>query len=155
MHSSSVNLEGEVQKVTNLLIKVSNKCLRKVKTKKKKSKNHEYFDPDCYNKREELQRLANLLEKNPDNLTIRQSYHQTKRPYKSMIKSKKREHKELKLKLIASLKPNETKRKWEIIESVADSTFEDHPAEEIIHIDRWKTYFEKLGRNGEEGKQIL
>ena len=141
MHSSSVNLEGKEQKVTNLLIKVSNRCLRKVKTKKKKSKNHEYFDPDCCNKREELQRLANLLGKNPDNLTIRQSYHQTKRLYKSMIKS--------------SLKPNEIKRKWEIIESVADSTFEDHPAEEIIHIGRWKTYFEKWGRNEEEGKQIL
>ena len=86
----------KVQKVTNLLIQVSNKCLRMVKIKKKKSRKHEYFDSDCYNKRKELQRLANLLEKNPDNLTIRQSYHQTKR----MIKSKKREHKELKLNLL-------------------------------------------------------
>ena len=120
-----------------------------VKIKKKKSRKHEYFDSGCYNKRKELQRLANLLEKNPDNLTIRQSYHHTKRLYKSMIKSKKREHKELKLRLIASLKPNEIKRKWEIIKSVTDSIFEDDPAEGI-HIDRWKTYFEKLGTNGEE-----
>ena len=89
------------------------------------------------------------MEKNPDNLTIIQSYHQTKRLYKSIIKSKKRKHKELKLKLIASLKPNEIKRKLEIIKSVADSTFEDDPAEGI-HIDRWKTYFENLGPNGED-----
>ena len=75
------------------------------------------------------------MEKNPDNLTIRQSYHQTKRLYESMIKSKKREHKELKLRLVASLKPNEIKRKWEIIKLVTDSTFEDDPAEGI-HIDR-------------------
>ena len=47
------------------------------------------------------------------------------------------------------MKPNEIKRKWDIIKSVTDSTFEDDPAEEI-HIDRWKTYFEKLGTNGEE-----
>ena len=66
-----------------------------------------------------------------------------------MIKSKKREHKVLKLKLIASLKPNEMERKWEIIKSVTASTFEDDPAERI-HVDRWKTYFEKLGTNGEE-----
>ena len=92
MHSSSVHLEEKVQ------------CLRMVKTEQKKSRKHEYFDSDCYNKRKEQQRLANLLEKNPDNLTIRQSYHQTKRLYKSMIKSKKREHKELKCKLIASLR---------------------------------------------------
>ena len=52
-----------------------------------------------------------------------------------MIKSKKREHKELKLKLIASLKPNEIKRKWEIIKSVTDSAFEDGPTEGI-HADR-------------------
>ena len=62
-----------------------------------------------------------------------------------MIKSKKREHKELRLKLIASFKPNEAKRKWEIIKSI----FEDDPADGI-HIDRWKIYFEKLGTNGEE-----
>ena len=78
MHSSSVHLEEKVQKVTNLLIQVSNKCLRMVKIKKKKSRNHEYFDSDCYNKRKELQRLANLLEKNPDillsdNLTTKQN----------------------------------------------------------------------------------
>ena len=111
MHSPSVHLEEKVHKVTNLLIQVSNKCLRMVKIKKKTSRKHEYFDSDCYNKRKELQRLENLLEKNPDNRTIRQSYHQTKRLYKSMIKSKKREHKELKLKRIASLKPNEIKQK--------------------------------------------
>ena len=41
LHSSSVHLEEKVQKVTNLLIQVSNKCLRMVKIKKKKSRKHE------------------------------------------------------------------------------------------------------------------
>ena len=77
-----------------------------VKIKEKKSKNREYCDSNCYNQRKDLQRLANVSEKNPDNLTIRQSYHQTK----SMIKSKKREHRELNLKFIAGLKPNGIKR---------------------------------------------
>ena len=90
----------------------------------------------------EPQWLANLLIKNPHNLTIRQSYHQTKHLYKSMIKSKKREHNKLKLTLVASLKPNEIRRKWEIIKSVTDSTVEDDPAEGI-HIDRWKTHYLK------------
>ena len=49
-----------------------------IKIKKKNSRNHEYFDSD-YNKRKEQQGMADLLEKNPDNLPIRQSYHQTKR----------------------------------------------------------------------------
>ena len=51
MHGPLANLEEKVRKVTNLLIWVSNKSLRMVKIKKKKSKNHEYFDSDCYNKR--------------------------------------------------------------------------------------------------------
>ena len=54
VHSLSVNLEEKVQKVTNRFIQVRNKCLRMVKIKKKKSKNHEYFDSDSYNKRKEL-----------------------------------------------------------------------------------------------------
>ena len=73
VHSSSLNLDEKVQKVTNLLIHVSNKCLRAIKIKKKKSKNHEYFNSNCYNKRKELQMLANLLEKNADNLTSKQN----------------------------------------------------------------------------------
>ena len=54
--------------MTNLLMPVNNKCLRVVKIKKRTRKSHEYFDSD-------------LLEKNPDNLTVRPSYHQTKRLY--------------------------------------------------------------------------
>ena len=44
VYSSSVDLEEKVQKVTNLLIQVNNECLRMVKIKNKKSKNH---DSDC------------------------------------------------------------------------------------------------------------
>ena len=96
-NSSSVNLEEKVQKVTNLLIQVSKKCLGKVKIKKK-SKDHEYFDSDCYIRGKNCKDWYIYWKRIQ---IILLSDNQTERLYESMIKSKKRERKELKLKLIA------------------------------------------------------
>ena len=61
-----------------------------------------------------------------------------------MIKLKKRNFKEEKLKLLASVGNNDMKHKWKIIKSItdADSNKED-PAKEI-DLKRWKDYFQSL-----------
>ena len=61
-----------------------------------------------------------------------------------MIKLKKRNFKEEKLKLLASIGNNDMKHKWKIIKSItdADSNKED-PAKEI-DLRRWKDYFQNL-----------
>ena len=63
-----------VTDITNILINVSQNCLKLSKTQKKKKKNNkskEYFDSECYLKRKELQRLGRLLSSDPNNISIR------------------------------------------------------------------------------------
>ena len=91
-----------VTDLTNVLVNVSRNCLKLNKTQKRKTKsnkNGEYFDYECYLKRKELQRLGRLLSNHPNNINIRNTYFQTKKQYKNMIKLKKRIFKEEKLNL--------------------------------------------------------
>ena len=66
-----------------------------------------------------------------------------------MIKLKKRNSKEEKLKLLSSIGNNNMKQKWKIIKSItdADSNKED-PAKEI-DLKRWKDYFQNLYNSSE------
>ena len=61
-----------------------------------------------------------------------------------MIKLKKRNCKEEKLKLLASIGNNDMKLKWKIIKSITDAdTNKEDPAKEI-DLKRWKDYFQNL-----------
>ena len=85
---------------------------------------------------------------------IRNTYFQTKKQYKNMIKLKKRNSREEKLKLLASIGNNDMKQKWEIIKSItdADSNKED-PAKEK-DLKRWKDYFQDLYNSNETNDNL-
>ena len=145
--TSDIHMNTTATDLTNILINVSKNCLKLNKTQKRKTKNNknrEYFDYECYLKRKELQRLGRLLSNHPNNINIRNTYFQTKKQYKNMIKSKKRNFKEEKLNLLANLGNNDIKQKWKIIKSITDGDRnKEDPAREI-DLERWKTYFHKL-----------
>ena len=86
MLSSTGDVNNDVENINSLLINVSDRCLKVVEIKKHKKRNKEYFDTNCYNKRREAQRLGKLVNNSPYNISLRKSYHQTKRMYKLMIK---------------------------------------------------------------------
>ena len=111
MLSSTGDINNDVENINSLFINVSDRCLKVVKIKKHKKRNKEYFDTNCYNKRREVQRLAKLVNNSPNNISLRRSYHQTKRMYKLMIKNKQRSYKEQKLKQISNLMDSEVKKK--------------------------------------------
>ena len=119
-----------VTDITNILIDVSKNCLKLNKTQKERkrtTKSKGYFDSECYLKSKELQRLGRLLSSDPNNISIRNTYFQTKKQYKNMIKLKKRNSKE-------------------------DSDKED-PAKEI-DLKRWKDYFQNLYNSNETNDNV-
>ena len=129
---------------------LSKKCLKfKSRSNKKKRKKNEYFDPDCYSKRKELQRLGKLLSEKPNDINIRHSYFQIKKLYKNMIKLKKRSFKENRLKLIGDLGHTDISQKWQILKSLTEGgEIKDELAQEIS-LDRWKQYFQELYNNSQ------
>ena len=68
-------------------------------------------DKECHILRKEVQRLAHLLSKSPNNISLRKSYHQTKRNNKYTLKIKHRRFKEQQLKVTGNLKSCEIKKK--------------------------------------------
>ena len=96
---------------------------------KRQNNKNNYFDSDCYKKRKELQRLAKLMSSKPNDIHIRNSFYQTKRNYKPMIKIRKRDQKEIKLNQLMNLKPTEIKKKWDIIKSIIKTENQNDPAE--------------------------
>ena len=124
----------------------------KQKQKKTNIKN-DCFSSDCYKKRKELQRLAKLMNSKPNDIHIRNSFYQTKRAYEHMIKTRKRNQKEIKLDQLTNLKPTDIKKKCDIIKSIIKTKNQNDPAEGIT-LESWKTYFESLGTNGEENYPI-
>ena len=97
MLSSAGDINKDVENINSLLINVSDRCLKVVKVKKHKKEITNILT-NCYNKRREVQRLAKLVNNSLNNISLRKSYHQTKRMYKLMIKNKQRSYKEQKLK---------------------------------------------------------
>ena len=130
------SIKKRVEELTEILIKVSTKCLKFTKNRHKSSKPNQkkYFDTDCYNMRREVRRLAIILSKSPQNI------------YKKKVK--KRNFKEMTLERLNNLKPFEIKKKWELIKTLTNSKDTNDPAKGIS-IDRWKTYFEKLSKSEE------
>ena len=146
--NDSLNLA--VTDLTNILINLSIKCLKfKSRSNEKERKKNEYFGSDCYSKRKELQRLGKLLSEKPNDIKIRESYFQTKKLYKNMIKLKKGSFKENILKLIGDLGHTDISQKWQILKSLTEGgEIKDDPAEEIS-LDRWKQCFQELYNNNQ------
>ena len=142
------NINERVEEMTEILIKVSTKCLKITKNRHKSSKPNQkkHFGTDCYNMRREVRRLAIILSKSPHDTDIRNSYHQIKKQYKQILKVKKRNFKRMALKRLNNLKPFEIKKKWELIKALTSSKNTNDPAEGIS-IDRWKIYSEKLSKS--------
>ena len=143
--TSDTHLNTAVTDLTNILVNVRRNCLKLDKTQKRKTKsneNGEYFDYEYCLKRKELQRLGRLLSNHLNNINI--TYFQAKKQYKSMIKLKKRNFKEEKLNLLASLGNNDTKQKWKIIKSITDGNRNKEDPGMEIDLERWKEYFQKL-----------
>ena len=133
---------------------MSDKCLKTVnKNRKRQNIKNNYFDSDCYKKRKELQRLAKLISSKPNDINIRNSFYQTKRTYNHVVKTRKRDQKQIKLNQLTNLKPTEIKKKWDIIRSIIKTENQNDPAEGIT-LEKWKTHFESLETNGEENDPI-
>ena len=99
--------------------------------------------------KKKLQRLGKLLSSDPNNIIVRNTYFKTKKQYKIMIKLKKRNTKEEKLKLLLSIGNNDIKQKWKIIKSITDANSnKEDPAKEI-DLKRWKDYLQNLYNSNE------
>lgn len=101
------------------------------------------FDENCYRKRKELNRLGKLMCKFPNNVDIRNSYHNTKKNYRYMLRTNLRLQKEKKLHKLHDLGTKSTREKWKIIKSITNDVPDIDHSQEIPNND-WINFFRSL-----------
>ena len=119
----TTNAEDKSKIINDLLISACNQCLQKQTRKSNADRTKlktTIFDEDCYRKRKELNRLGKLMCKSPNNVDIRNSYHNTKKNYRHMLRKNPRLTKERKLQRLHNLGSKSTREKWKIIKSITN-----------------------------------
>ena len=102
----TTNAENKLKIINELLISAYNQCLKKQTRKSnanRKKQKTKHFDENCYRKRKDLNRLGILMCKFPNNVDIRNTYHNTKKNYRHMLRTNLRLQKERKLQRLHSL----------------------------------------------------
>ena len=107
---------------------------RSLKRKVAKRRNHissptnkKWFDKDCRIKRHAVRKLANLKRQDPTNSDIRTSYHETLSEYKQLLKKKRENYKNDKLKE-RTTNQNDSQNFWSVFKSLSETTITETTA---------------------------
>ncbi|XP_077867775.1 uncharacterized protein LOC144357229 [Saccoglossus kowalevskii] len=132
-----------------MIHKIANKCSIKLKTKKKTMRRKvKYTDRQCNMKKKELQTLANILQKNPSDGTLRMLYYTKKKDFRKYVKSMQKDKKQKILSRIESANENEhahAQEFWKKINSIT-KTKVNYKLKEIPH-SVWTEHFQRIGNN--------
>ena len=145
----TTHAEDKLKIINDLLISACNQCLKKQTRKSNANRikqETKIFDENCYRKKKELNRLGKLMCKSPNNVDIRNSYHNAKKNYRHMLRTNLRSQKERKLERLHSLGSKSTKEKWKIIKSIINDVPDIDHSKEIPN-DDWISFFRSLGFN--------
>ncbi|XP_006822537.1 uncharacterized protein LOC102802199, partial [Saccoglossus kowalevskii] len=137
--------ETAVTDFENLITNIADKCLKKItpklKKNKRKSKQKNWFDQDCWSLRKELRSLSRLLQKYPQDPYIRGKFFQTRKQYKKLIKHKSNQ------KMIAQLKElenskSDTSKFWKILREMNGENPSNNNGN--VQPGDWLVYFKTL-----------
>ena len=105
---------------------------------KQRLKKEEWYDKDCKNVRKKLRQQSNLKHHQPQNTDLRQNYVETLREYKQIIRHKKKQYHDRKLREIEeSIDQNQFWERWNNLNNKKDNLA-------LQNGNIWKDHFEKL-----------
>ena len=76
------NVNELTEKLTNIMLTTAKKSLKFKSYKKKRKKKHEWFNGNCFFMRRELRNLGKRMHQNPNNLSIKTSFHKLLKEFK-------------------------------------------------------------------------
>ena len=117
-----------------------------VKTEKKKKKNKpktvkkKWYDKSCQELSRQLKQTAKLLSRSPNNPNIRGNFHKTRKQYKKLIKTKKKEWKNQMVQKLEQIEENKPEEYWKLVNELREKKKNDI---EFDH-ERFTKFFENL-----------
>ena len=137
-----------VQKFQNILLETSRKSL-KIKKNRHRQKitnnaQKKWFDKDCRVKRHHLKKLANLKHKDPNNIQLRQKYHDALKSYKKTLEMKRNEFRNNKIDELEKASQNDYNLFWKILKNSSDDIDNDKNNGNSPKQNEWFSHFKKL-----------
>ena len=103
--------------------------------------NKKWFDKDCRIKRHAIRKLASLKRRNPTNSDIRTSSHETLSEYKQLLKKKRENYKNDKLKELTT-NQSDSQNFWSVFKFLSETAITETTAP--IKESEWLQHFGKL-----------
>lgn len=133
--------------ITEYLTEISKSSLKivhhKSKVKKSKQANKPFYDSDCVHLKKDLAVRLKLMTQYPHNRKYREDYYKFRRFYRKSIKNKEMMYKDNLLKQLESLKENDSKSYWSLLDKLRNKNTKQSQTDSIT-ADEWQHYFKKL-----------
>lgn len=143
--NNETGIEEAVNSLENIMKTAASHSLKRKVVKRRYRKinitTKKWFDKECRLKRHEVRKLANSKHRDPTNINIRESYHQTLNEYQTLIKKKQRIYKAEKRKELEEADTNSSSF-WDTLKSMPD-TFQEKQIPPVSQ-DSWIEHFTKL-----------
>ena len=138
-----------VSQFQNILLETSKKSLKikKIKNQRRKINNvaqKKWFDKECRIKRHQLRKLANLKHKDPTNITVRNSYHDALKSYKTTLQIKQNEFQNNIIKNLEETSQTDSNLFWKTLQNSNDNIDTESNSENSPKENEWFSHFEQL-----------
>lgn len=148
INSKFSTTETEVNRACNLfegiILDVAKKSLKYKNVTKYKKKHNKWFDEDLFVKRRLLTTKANLMFKQPFDLSLRNAYFKQYREYRKLLKFKKKNYTKNVFSKLDELESNDPKAYWNLVNSLKHENENHNGPEMNIQSDTWQDYFQNL-----------
>lgn len=129
----------DISEIFNIAAKHS-LTMKKVNNVRRKQPMKKWFDKDCHTQRVKLRNASNLKHRQPDNLSLRENYHEILKNYKRIISQKKEEFQNQKISNLE--KEQNSKDFWKLLKSKDDLV--SSPDIPPISEEQWLSHFQTL-----------
>jgi hypothetical protein len=103
-----------------------------------------WFDKECRIKWHQLKKLANLKHKDPTNITVRNSYHDALKSYKTTLQIKQNEFQNNIIKNLEETSQTDSNLFWKTLQNSNDNIDTESNSENSPKENEWFSHFEQL-----------
>ena len=139
-----IDVENACELFENLVTQAATKSLNMKSSSKLRKKSHKWYDEELYVKRRLLNSKANLMFKQPFDISLRNSYFKHYREYRKLLKFKRKNYTKSIFSKLDDLESNDPKAYWSLVNSLKNEQENHNGPELAIGPNTWYEHFRNL-----------
>ena len=158
LDNEDIDLDSAVKDLSDIIINVSQKCLKSkvIKQRKKKKNAKNWFNNRCIELYKTCKRLSHKLDKSPYDRELRDSVYKKVKEYKKLCRRSKRKYRNMIFEKLNELHEKDPNSYWKLFNKLKEGT----QSEDIIEPSLWQNHYTKLlgtkfDESSDHDKQII